>query len=558
MTIIENTNSNRWKVFFIIFVTFYALLVLVKPNLAPTDDYVFIHTLQSGRPLLYHTAPAPGYEDHAKTGRWPTILGDMGYNLSLFLPESPSAFWYYFFHAFQYVILMVLFVKIISKFTSNKFLIYLTPILLSLTPAVTIPFFRTHIAERDLIFYYAIFLFFYLEYLEKPKLYYLILGVISANMAIQNKEIGFVALAVFAFCHLFLSWKKSKLGLKIFDGLVLFGSLIFLFLYYFIVYRNLPADAVLYSHKIFNSWLVFIKNIINYGFFSDPILIFMLLPLTAWRIYKFLRRQLELHPVYDSMLIAASMFVLAYFVLNIFAPNYLFPAYIFALPPLIYFFSQHEQKTILFKGVAIICGAVLIFNVFPTGIHYIAYYKYLPINFNKTLDFLVQDINIKHSQSPKRANIFIDAVDTGGGTAVYFIFAEFLQYKGLTWNKFDFKSNVETENNFSQYINDFLSRQPFTIFKVDNFSEMAKGDYLIITPDSTTKNITQDYLESLNKDYDLVFKTKSPLAFPNLNLKTLAKYFLSKILSQSQKIKQGVMINENLMQWPDYYVFVKK
>jgi len=247
--------------------------------------------------------------------------------------------------------------------------------------------------------------------------------------------------------------------------------------------------------------------------------------------------------------------VLTYFVLKIFSPAYLSPAYVFALPSLIYFFSQREQRTLLWKGAAAICGLVLIFNVFPSGIHYITYYKYLSINFNKTLDSLIKDINTRYPH--QRADIFLDAIDPSTGVASYFIFTEFLQYEGLSWQRFDFKSSVKTEYNTSQYIKEFLSRFPFTIFQDNKFFEISKGGYLIITPDSTTKNISKAYIQSLSKDYDLLFRTKSPLAFPNLNLKTLVKYILAKRLTAEQK-KEGLMINENLTQRPDYYVFIKR
>ena len=85
--------------------------------------------------------------------------------------------------------------------------------------------------------------------------------------------------------------------------------------------------------------------------------------------------------------------------------------------------------------------------------------------------------------------------------------------------------------------NNFLSRQPFTIFKGNKTFEISKGDYLVITPDSAAKNITGPYIQSLGQDYDLIFKTESPLAFPNFNLKTLAKYILAKRLTTEQKRK---------------------
>ena len=558
----KNKKVNWWKIIFVVFVAAYALIMLIKPNLGPTDDYNLLPTLQVNRLIPFYSSLFP-YGDFAKIGRL-SILTPMEYYFFGLFFKSPSAFWYFLFHAFQYVVLMILFVKIISKFTSNKFLIYLTPILLSLTPAMTIPFFRTFLNERNLIYYYAVFLFCYLLYLQKPKLGYLLLGLTSANLAIYYKENAFIALAAFAFCHLLLSSKKSgsktneppgqKPILKIFDGLVILSSFVYLLLYYFIVYRHLNPNIHLYTYTPFNYLLVFIKNLFNYGFFTDPILILILLPFTGWRIYKFLRRQLELHPIYDSMLIAGSMFVLGYFVLNIYSPNYLLPAYIFALPPLIYFFSQREQRTLLFKGVAIACGVVLIFNVFPTGIHYLTYYKYLSVNFNKTLDFLISDINSRYPS--QRANIFIDAVDPQSGAAVYFIFTNFLQYRGLSWERFNFKSSLKTGDAFRIKIQG--SHPPFTVFQNNDAYKIQSGDYLIVPSEATTKNITSDYLQSLTKDYKLLSKTSSLLAFPNINLKTLAKYFLSETLSENQKMKQGLMINENLMQWPNYYVFIKR
>jgi len=554
LKVIKNTKINWWKTAFITFVALYALTMLIKPNFGgPQDDFMLLRTIQNGIPILYYTNPPPGFPigDVTKLGRF-TVLGIMEYNLLTFFFKSPSAFWYFLFHAFEYVLLMALFAQILSKFTSNKILIYLTPIIFSLFPGTALTFFRTHLVERNVIFYYAIFLYFFLKYTEKPKLYYLVLGVIGANMAIHYKEIGFIAVGAFAFFHLILSWKKSGRGLKIFDGLVLLGCLAYLLLYYFIVFIHLPPHPHLYGQTPYSLLTVIVKLLLNYGFFSDPILIFILLPFTAWRIYKALRKKLELHPVYDSMLIAASMYVFSYFTLKMFSPYYLVPAYIFALPPLIYFFSQKEARTIFWKSAAGLCGGLLIFNVFPAGMHYLTYYKYLPLNFNKTLDFLIQDINYRYPN--KRASIFIDGVDPSTGGGIYFMDAEFLQYKGLSWTRFDLKSDVKIRDAFLENIKNF--NVPFSVFQ-DKFSKISKGDYLIVTPRGTTKNIDEAYIKSLEKDYDLVFRTKSPLAFPSFDLKTLAKYILSKNTSQTEREK-GLMINENLMNWPDYYVFIKR
>ncbi|MFA5083859.1 MAG: hypothetical protein WC475_00530 [Candidatus Paceibacterota bacterium] len=558
---ILNKEISWPQLVFAVFVTGFALIMLINPQLGTAqDDFKMIRTLQIGLPLLFYSSWFP-YDNLLLQGRF-TPLSPMEYNFFGLFMKSPSAFWYFLFHAFEYALLTILFVKILSQFTSNKLLIYFTPILLSLTPAVTIPFFRTHITDKHLALFYLAFFFFFSSYLKKPKLRYLILGVICVNMAVYFKEIAFVVPSVFVFCYLLLTRKRiqpkteqprvQKPGIKIFSGLVMLSSLVYLLIYYFFVRLHLNPDVPLYGYNYYSRLLAFIKNIFNYGLFSDPIILFILLPFVALRIYKFLRRKTELHPIYDSMLISASVMVLGYLAIGYYTPQYMLPVYVFTLPPLIYFFSQKEQRTFYFKTAAVVSGLIILLNVFPAGIHYLTYYKYLPINYDKTLDFLVQDINSRYPD--KRASIFLYGIDPKGGGGIYFMDSEFLQYKGLAWDRFDLKSNEKVEDNTLLSFKNF--HPPFSVFQ-DKFYEISKGDYLIVSPRATKVNVDRAYIQSLLKDYDLIFKTSSPLAFPSVNLKTLAKYLLSEKLSESQEEK-GVMINKNLMNWPDYYVLVKK
>lgn len=548
---IKFSDIGWLKILFVAFVVVYSLLMLIKPSLGPTDDFMLLRTIQSGHPVFYFSKEFP-YGDIAKLGRF-GILSPMEYNFFGLFMKSPSAFWYYLMHVFQYVLFMMLFVKILSRFTSNRYLIYLTPIILSLTPAMTIPFFRTHMIDRNIILLYAALLYFYFLNLDNSKTKYIVLGLLSVNTALYYRENAFVALFVFAFFHFILTWKKSGKKVKIFDGLIMFSSLLYLLLYYLIIFRHLEKNAMIYTSTGFNILLVSIKAILNFAFFSDPIVILILLPFTAWRLYKFLRKKISLHPIYDSMLLAGSAYAMTYIVLHAYGPNYMLPVYIFALPPLIYFFSQKEQRTVFWKIIAVICGLIMIFNVFPSGLHQLTYYKYFSVNFNKMLDFLINDINTNHPN--QKMNIFLAGTDLKGGrTGTYFILADFLEYRKLPSWHYDLKSNVPTPNPDKVYS---YIKFPFTVFESDQPSEIHSGDYLIVQPEATKINITKEYIQSLSKDYKLLFRTNSPLAFPNLNLKTLAKYLLSSRLSQTQK-DEGVITNENLMRWPDYYVFIKK
>ena len=77
--------------------------------------------------------------------------------------------------------------------------------------------------------------------------------------------------------------------------------------------------------------------------------------------------------------------------------------------------------------------------------------------------------------------------------------------------------------------------------------------------EAAAKNITKKYMESLGIDYELVFNTKSKFEFPQINLKILAKYIiLQKQKKNSALTTKGVIISENLLDSPDYYVFIKK
>ena len=533
-------------IFFAIFIGVYALVLLINPQLGPTDDFIFLRTLQADKPLLYYSQDFP-YYDAVKLGRF-TPLAGMEYNLFGLLSKSPSPLWYFFFHTIQFIIFAVLIVKLIRKFTSDKLLIYGIPILLFLTPGFTISWFRMQMNERNVIFFLAAFFLCYLAYLDKRKIIYFISAILFANFAIYYKETAFIAIGAFAFFHFVFSRKISDKRVKILDGSLALSSFLYAAIYYFYVYLHRGSNV--YGGTNFNL-LAFIKNFLNYGFFSDPIIILVLLPLTVWRIYKLFVRKQEAHPILDSMMITGSVYASAFFILNMYGPYYLLPVYLFAIPTIIYFFSQNEQKNIILKGLLLASGFVLLFNTIPSGIYYLTYYKYLPINFNKTLDFLIQDINFKYLSG--QANIFMDGVGRGNGRGAYFVLAEFLQYKGLTANRFDLKSNSENETHFS-----LISKipVPFTVFQNDKPDEIKSGDYLIVSPQNS-KNVNEEYLQSLSNNYELAFRTKSALAFPNINLKALAKYFLLKRMSEGQK-SSDIIINKNLTEWPDYYVFVKK
>jgi hypothetical protein len=586
----SSVNNKKFHLyFFTLFIIVYALLFLVNPQLGPNDDFVFLRTLQSGKPLIYASDNFP-YYDWKGLGRFHPLVS-WEYNFIGLFSKSPSPFWYYFIHSLEFIIFVFLFVKLLQKITSNKLVIYGLSVLLFLLPGFTFTWFRLQLPERNLILLFTAFLLCLFAYQKNQKSIYLILGFILANLAIYYKEIVFIIIFVFALMHLILSRKnpdkkiyphtyisnvslpsktkeqgsltalrldnlqnslKISVGVKAFDYLLILSSIIYAIIYYFYIYKNAVLFLFRKENLIYNPLIVYLKNIFNYAFFSDPILILLLLSLATFRIYKIFVKKENPEPLIDSMLTAGSIYVLAFFILKLYNPYYLLPTYAFAIPSLIYFLTKKEIASNFWKITGFIAGFLLIVNSIPAGIHFLTWHKYVPVNFNKTLDFLKKDA-LEHPTRQK--NIFLDNQDLAGGRGTYFIFGEFLQYKGAKSEQFDLKSNIQTEKPLpiSEISKIIL---PYTVFQKDTSDEIKSGDYLIVVPQSS-KNTDKAYLQSLQKDYDLIFQTKSKFAFPQYNLKTAAKYFLSKRLSMEQKSK-AVIISENLLDRPDYYVFVKK
>ena len=577
LALIKNKKINWWKIIFVIFVATYALLILAKPNLGITNDVMFLRTLQAGKPVLLYSPDFPVF-DPIKLGRF-TPMGTIEYNLFGLFSKSPSAFWYFLLHAFQYAVFMVIFVKILSKFTSNKFLIYITPVFLSLTPGMIVTWFLTLGNEKSLVFYLIIFLFFYLRYLEKPKLYYLIFGVISANVAIYCKENAFLALAAFTFCHLLFSRKDNGKSLpspnnsddsqtkspifsnkaRIFDGLIILSSISFPIVYFFYVF--LPYQAALVYGKTAANFVAIVKNILNFATIVDPIMILFILPLIGWRIYRIFIKREKPHAIYDSLLATIPVFVAPFFLMNLYEFHYFTPTYVFAIPPLFYFIPKIWNKKLIWKILASMAGFLFLSNTLPFSLHFLTYSKYLPTNFNKTLNFLINEIKSKYPD--QRIDIFIDGVESCGvnQTWPYFKLSEFLLYKGLTAEQFDLKSNQKKTPDCDSSIHDTkIPLDQFTVFQKGPLSEISKGDYLIVSPETTDdikNNGNKDYLKNLNNEYNLVFRTKSAFAFPMLNLKETIRYFLSVGASPGQKFF-GISRKQPFMRWPDYYVFIKK
>ncbi len=522
----------------------YGALILIDPQIGGGDDMAFLRTLQKGEFLLHyrvgfaHTDTISSKEQ----GRFMPLQA-MEYNLVSLVSNTPFA--YYLFNTIQFWIFVLILLKLLERFTPRKLLSYAAIILFILTPGFSEAWISVLVTERNVVFYLAAFLLSYLLYNQNKKARYLILGFMSANLAIYYKETTAIALLVFVFSHIIATRKESAKKINDLDGAVILSVVAYFISYFTLI---LPFSSLpLYADQIGGSLVGNIKNIFNFSL-SDPLIILIILPLTAWRLYRIFIKRERIMPIIDPMLAAAALYPAIYLVLGGYNTYYLMPSYIFALPPLLYFLDKREPLRFLrYAGLFVV--VILLAGTIPASIHHSTKQKYWHTNLHKTLDFFVNDI--KSNQAGKRANIFLDQVKRGN--SIYLLWAEHLMNKGLEPADFDLRAMSEDEIIPPAFQ---LIDQPFTVFKTSGTSSISQGDYLLVYAFNLGTRTDKAYLDSLLEDYKLVFRTESPFAFPNVNIKTLVKKISLIILPENYIDK--LIVTKSTEYTPDYYVFVRR
>ena len=416
--------------------------------------------------------------------------------------------------------------------------------MLLLSPGFVTAWFRLFVPERNALFFFILFLFSYFSYQRRESVLTGLFGLLFANLALYYKEPGFLMLGAFVFFHLVFGWKELKPNQRIFDLLLLGSSFVFILVYYFVVFRNI--GKVLYGEIPYNQILLFAKNIFNY-ILIDPFLIFVLPLLIVYRIYLVCLKLSRKEPIYDSLLIASFVCVLVFLKLNMCAYHYLLPAYAFGIIGMVYFlFGQEYLKKIFLKTAASVCLVIFFINPLPAGLHLISYYKNVPTNFQRTLNYL--DVYI--STQNHRVNIYLDGVNRGSNTEVYHSFIAYLNFQGLSDKTFDFKSDLVSDNKLLFSTGDPSSR--YTVFQTSATTAPESGDLLVLTPYSL-KLFNNQYLVEIGQNYELLYHAKSLLPVPNMSAKTLAKYiFMGNVSNET-------MMNNNIFDTPlDFYVFRKR
>ena len=557
----KRSHGLGWCLFLLL--VLYVALLLYKPDLSPSDEYAFLPTLQSGKLFPMYGKDFP-YYDSTQIGRFGP-LGGQEYNLVALFTHQPLG--YFALNALELIALVLALVYVLNSVSKNRALNYLAVIFLFAVPALTNTYFKLLYIEKNVATLLAMFLAFYIAFQRKPSWWYFLAALLTANLAIYYKEPVFIIVGTLCAAHLWFTWRRASWRSRALDLAGMASSVVWIALYLITVLPN-RAHAIPSGYGADGWFVVFAKTLFNYGFFSDPLLILIVLPLFAVRAYQIFVRRRAPHLLADPMLAAAAAYIGVFFVLNLYSPYYLLPAYVLVLPALCYFIDQQALNQRVWKVLAGLTALAVLTNALPMALHYLTYNKYLPINFNATVDTLVREVESRYHG--ERVRIFFDGVDRGNGRGVYFIVGEFLRQRGLSIQKFDLASDVEARDpgpfvgRRSPFDSDESIRAvdpqgklavrdfPFTVFQPGPLARIERGDILVVSPQST-KWTDAEAIERLKNEYDLVFASRSPWAMPSVNTKAFLKYALMKRGGNAD-----LMVSQNIFSWPDYYVFVKR
>ncbi len=558
MTQIRILSAGFW-----VMLAGYCAILLIDPQLGPADEYHFLPTLQQGRWFPMYGPDFPYYDSDA-LGRFLPLAGQE-YNLAAIF--SRTAFSYYLLNAVELSMAMALLVGIIRRTSGNTVWAYVAGIYVLLVPAVSVAFFKLLYVDRGVFLFTGCLIYAFIRFAETQKARYWVAALLAANIAIYYKEAAFSIVLAFSVSHLVLTRRSASRAQRLLDAALALSAVLYLAIY---LVRIIPVSKAAFN-PYGDQTIIFVKNLFNYALVSDPLAILGFVPLFVFRLWRVVVGKHAPHPILDPMLAAAVGYVCVFFVLNIYMPYYMLPAYMLGVPAFVHFVLVQQQRVLGWRIAVLAIGLASVLNSIPLGLHFLTYNKYVPSNFHKTMIFLVEDIGRRYEG--KRIPIFFEGVDRGAGRGVYYVVGEYLRYHGLSIRKFDLKSGQEAREpgpflghasplEKPEDLAEVLKtgaleypQYPFSVFQPGPLSEPRAGDYLVLSPHST-KQRGQAFLKGLEAEYDLVFAAEGALAIPRVGLKTLVKQAMLTLLPAERR--EELIVSENLMNWPNYYVFVKR
>jgi|GEM_PF-2896311 len=524
--------NNKYSLWFIFSVFLFQAAIILYPGWRVDDAAFFLFRLKDN---LFGAAIG-GFSLENPSDRFIPFYY-FGYQLISFFTFEP--FFFFLYNLFLSLATLILLQIIRIKLNLKYWPVF---IFIVFVPGYADSFYQIVNPEKELIFFWSLFLFTMMSLLVKDSKNNRskILIVISSTLLIFSlflKETTFILLLTFCTSFLVFNSKKfiySKQQLQINSKTIktLYGGIILSFLYlglYFIFTSGDPENGYHYiltpADSIFTRIVFSIKALILYAI-SDPLLVLVLPTLFFYSAYQrivlnkeiFVGNMIKYASFIDACAISALSLVAAYIVLGFHGFRYLLPAYPFGLIALagylqIYLpiIKNYCKKFYIFAPCIIL--VFLLINSIFSAINLAVFYKVSSYNFMQYKDVLIQNIHKINLTNNNLVSFYIPGKITERMLYSADRHKDILSFYEVGIDQIKFNFNNSNQNWVERTI------------EAEIGPKIKKGDLLLILPNST---ISQEDILSNLQGLRLreIIHTQSPNYFEIPEIRHFLKFIM--------------------------------
>jgi len=407
-------------------------LVLSIDGLAPIDDHQFISTIFQGKPFGFYVMP--------ELGRFIPLTAQEYVLAAKIIKPSP-----YLFHVIGGIKVLLcgvlLFYCLILTRASNWVIATLWGVVIFSIGFANAEI-RLQIGELSCLLLSLIFIWSTLS-TEKAALPFspkqnivVVSGLAALAVAFFYKELIFVFALTFGITELVRHYRQaqSTIPRRIWALLIIGIS----YIGFYAIWRVIYVTGNYASFHQTTMWDVICLYAVN-----DPFIIFVVLPLTTFRILLFIRNAAK-QTIYDSFMVAASAYVVAFLVLRMYNTYYLLPAYGFAVCGLAGILAGNS--VIKFNTIVLVAAGLLGANTLPVAVSDMQTLKSIANNHYRFVLFLSEWLWKNPLPNSEHRSLVLKGVSPGNGIEIITSLKTYLESLGVQDSSFEVKSTEPSDN----------------------------------------------------------------------------------------------------------------
>ena len=435
-------------------------------GLGPIDDHQFIRTIFQGKSFGGYVMP--------ELGRFLPLTAQE-YVLAAWIFE-PSATLFHVIAGLKLLLCSVLLIQCLILTRANDWALAVLWAIVVFSIGFVNASFRLHVGEINALILILIYVWLTLskgmyDWSSSKSTFVAVLGLLAFTVALFYKEIMFIPALAFGISESSRYRRQGNLIPRRILALLIIGAG---YIVFYAIWRLVYSTG---SYTSFRSTTVL--EAIRFFAANDPFIIFIVLPLTCYRV-TLCAIDAHKQTVFDSFIVAASTYTLGFLALGMYNTYYLLPAYGFAVCGVAGVLAGLLPKKGLSTFLLVIVGC-LGANTLPVAVSDMQTLRSIDNNHYKFVKFLSEWIWGNPSPSSARRNLVLSGVTPGNGVEVLLSLRTFLTTLGLAQTAFDIRASEPSDNPVitAFYRNKEMS---LSVFNDDAGYTAKVGDLLIYNP----------------------------------------------------------------------------